>query len=401
MNLLRPIAFSLVLPLVVGCANQGGPSGSSSNPNQTPSPADAATPHPAPHDGGAPVADAAEPAHADASQPQEPPDASQPPPQHQPDASQPPPQQPAHRRCGWAFTNEQYEVADFVQNAAWFDAIHPVWFAMNQDGVSIRTIAGVDDAQVLAAAKANHVQVWPLVASVENAAFTRAMLYDPANRAAHIKNLVDTAVTRGYVGLDLDYEHLWNAADHAPLMAFVAEFATAMHAAGKKASFAVPPLDGASPVWDYTVLATNLDESHIMGYDLHTVGTHAGPTAPLGWIDQVAAQAAATGHPEKFIMGLPNYGITSSSFCSLGSCAATCSGPIASSTDHMQTCSFGNWNAGRILNCNSGNGMLYFDDTASLEEKVQSSKQHGLGGITYWNLGDEPAGFFEMIKKYY
>jgi spore germination protein YaaH len=138
-----------------------------------------------------------------------------------------------------------------------------------------------------------------------------------------------------------------------------------------------------------------------MGYDFHTVGTHAGPTAPLGWIDAVGAQAAASGHPEKFILGLPNYGVTTSSFCSLAQCAGQCTGPIADSTNHMQSCPFGNFDAGRILNCDSANGQLFFDDTQSLEQKVQSAKNHGLGGITYWNVGNEPDGFFDMIQKYY
>jgi spore germination protein YaaH len=67
----------------------------------------------------------------------------------------------------------------------------------------------------------------------------------------------------------------------------------------------------------------------------------------------------------------------------------------------MASCSFGTWTAGRSLNCNSANGMLYFDDAASLEQKVQSAKNRGLAGITYWNVGGEPAGFFDMVRKYF
>lgn len=309
-----------------------------------------------------------------------------------------------HHRCAWIYTNEPDITAVFVAHAAWYDAIHPVWYAMNSDGVSVRTIAGVDDPSLLAAARANHVAVIPLVASVESTDWLRTMLYDPAKRAAHIKTLVDLAVARGYDGLDLDYEHLWNAADRAPLAAFITEFATAMHAAGKSASMATPAPDQPSSVWDYALVGTQLDRVHLMGYDFHTVGSpHAGPTAPLGWIDRVGAYVASLGHPEKFLLGLPNYGITTTSFCTLATCAATCTSPVATTTDHMQSCSLANYpmDAGRAPHCDTAAGTLYFDDTASLEEKVQSAKAHGLGGVTYWNVSGEPDGFFDMVQRYY
>jgi spore germination protein YaaH len=239
------------------------------------------------------------------------------------------------------------------------------------------------------------------VASVDDVDWTRAMLYQPQNRTAHIQILVALAVARGYDGLDLDYEHLWNNDDHAPLVAFIDEFAAAMHAAGKRASMAVPALDGPSTVWDYPAIAGALDEAHLMVYDFHTIGTHAGPTTPVGWAGAVADQAAATGHPERFMMGLPNYGVTSTSACALASCAASCTTAVATTTDHMLTCAFGHYTAGRSLNCNTNAGMLFFDDATSLEEKVQVASSHQLRGVTYWNVGGEPANFFDMIEKYY
>jgi len=311
-------------------------------------------------------------------------------------------QAPAHHRCGWLQVTDPAGKASFLANASWFDAIHPDWYAMNSDGITIRPILATDDPDVLAAATQNHVQVIPLVASVENTAWTRTMLYSAQNRTAHIQTLVQTAVSHGYAGLDLDYEHLWDSADAAPLQAFIQEFATAMHGAGKLASMAVPALDSMpQPIWNYANLAASLDQVHVMAYDFHTIGTHAGPTSPLGWIDAVAAQAQATGAAGKFVLGLPNYGVTSTSACPLATCAASCTGALATSTDHMLTCPFGNYTAGRSLNCDTAAGALFFDDTQSLEEKVMTVQSHGLGGVTYWTVGNEPAGFLAMVRKYY
>jgi spore germination protein YaaH len=291
--------------------------------------------------------------------------------------------------------------ASFLANAAWFDAIHPDWYALEPDARSVRPILAVDDAEVLAAAARSGTQVIPMVASVEDIGWTRAMLATPESRAAHVQVLVDTAVAHGYAGLDLDYEHLQDTSDGPPLQAFVAAFAAAMHAAGKRASMAVPAEDAPGVVWSYPVLAASLDQVHLMGYDFHYVGSHGGPTAPLGWIDGVAAQAAASGHPERFLLGLPNYGLSANAACVLTTCAARCTSAIATATTHMQTCPFGNLAPGRILNCDSSDGPLYFDDTASLAEKVASAQAHGLGGVTYWTVGAEPPGFFDMVRTYY
>ena len=329
---------------------------------------------------------------------------AQPAPQPQPQQGNAAPASLSHHRCGWIFTIDSAAAQTFIQNAAYYDAIHPDWFALQSDSVGIRNLKDVDNAAVLAAAKANHVAVIPLVTSVESVDWTRAMISDPGKRAAHVAELVKLAQSHNYDGLDLDYEHLWNPSDKAPLLAFIQQFAAAMHAVNKSASMAVPALDGPSSVWDYAATSAALDDVHMMGYDFHTIGTHAGPTAPLGWIEQVNANVQAQGgHPEKFILGLPNYGVTTTSACTLSTCAATCTGPVSTTTTEMDGCASNtnHYRAGRILNCNTAAGMLFFDDTQSLEEKVSSAKGHGIGGIGYWNVGGEPTGYFAMVKKYF
>jgi spore germination protein YaaH len=278
-----------------------------------------------------------------------------------------------------------------------------VWFSLEPDGVSVRALAGADDPGVLAAARAHGVQVIPLVASVDGPDRTRLMLGDPARRDQHVAALVALANRGGYQGLDLDYEQLWTAADRAPFTAFAGAFASAMHAAGKQASMAIPAIDGDGPdsAWSYNDLAAALDQLHIMGYDFHTPSTHAGPTAPLGWIEAVADHAAATGRAERFLLGLPNYGVAPGFFAPLGICAAACDGPVAETTDHMASCPFGSYAAGRAPNCASSHGALFFDDSASLVEKATAARARGLGGITYWNVGNEPPGFFDDLRAVY
>ena len=309
----------------------------------------------------------------------------------------------SHRRCGWIGGGDTAGAAAFVANAAWYDAIHPDWYALATDGTSLRTISGADDAALIAAAHANHVAVIPLVTAVEDMAPLRATFTDPARRAAHAKALVDMATTKGYDGFDLDYEKLWQPTDRAGYTALLEEIAAAMHAAGKQVSIAVPgvPDPAAKNGYDLESIVALVDDIHIMGYDFHTLGQHSGPLAPLGWIEAILKRIDATGAPEKFVLGLPNYGVTTSWFTTLSDALKLCGPSYATVDDHMATCGFGHYDSGRTPHCATEHGELYFEDLQSLEEKLKLAARYKVAGIGYWTVGSEPDGFHALIARYY
>jgi spore germination protein YaaH len=307
-----------------------------------------------------------------------------------------------HARCGWIEYGNTAGYDDFAANATYFDVIHPDWYALNPDGVTLKAYAGADDSRVVMAARTNHVQIIPLIASVTSATYTETMMNSASNRAAHIAALVKLAVDHGYDGVDIDYEHLPEA-DRAAFTQFMTELAAAMHARGKLVSAAVYGEPHDSSVYDYAALAKVCDQLHIMGYDYHWIGGgHAGPVAPLGWVKAAAAHAAATGHANKFILGVPNYGLDG---CRGKDCPAGCSGAISVTTNEMATCPYNvddHYTAGRQPNCPAAaGGTLFFDDLQSLEEKVAAARAAGLGGVTYWAMGREIDGFFAMVLRYF
>jgi spore germination protein YaaH len=312
---------------------------------------------------------------------------------------------PPHQRCGWIGAGESWGVDAFIANAAFFDAIHPYWYNLGTDSMSVLPGVDVDDAALLGAAAKHGTQVWPMVSGGESAAVMVNMFSDNNRRAAHVKNLVSVAVSHGYAGLDLDYEHMWDAADRPGFSQFILDFSTAMHAAGKKASIAIPALYSPAGAWDYNVLSGYLDALHVMGYDYHYLGaSHVGPVAPLGWIDAVAIYAQSTTRASRFILGVPNYGVTTGSFCEGTECPAWCTSPYTSTSNEMASCPFNvdtHFTGGRAPNCPTANGLLYFDDVASMQEKISHAKSHGLGGVTYWTVGKELPGFFDMVTSYY
>jgi spore germination protein YaaH len=321
------------------------------------------------------------------------------------DAPPPPPRSGQTHHSGWIEAGNGAGYDSFAANAAWFDTIHPQWYTLGSDGVSIKNGKGMDDARVTTAARANNVLLIPMIAGVSGSGPIVNMISSPSKRAEHIANLVALVDQKGYDGINIDYEKVPES-DKALFTQFMSELAVAMHAHGKQVGLAVTAIFQAKgSVFDYPGLAAVVDEVDIMGYDFHwSGGPHRGPVAPLSWIKAVVAYVASTGQPQKFILGLPNYGIAGSWYSTDAGCARACRGAIATTSDELAGCSL-NWahlsTEGRSPNCDSGQGRIYFDDLQSLEEKVAEAKAAGLGGVTFWALGDDLPGVFAMVSKYF
>jgi spore germination protein YaaH len=326
------------------------------------------------------------------------------PPTNPPTPPTPPAQASTHHRCGWFIGGDPIGEASFKANAAQFDTIHPKWLNLNPDGLTVRILHGTDDPAILAAAQANHVRIMPLV-DTDDVAYLRLMLSTAQNRATHVANLVQLVHDHGWAGIDIDYEHLWSKADRPGFVAFMQALSTALHADGKELSMAVSGIsvDDGNNAYDYDALSAVVDVMHVMGYDFHYVGgDHLGPIAPLGWIRGVFQHAQATGHGDHFILGVPNYAIGATWYDTTSDAIALCQGAIETTTDHMASCPYGNFEAGRAPHCaTAAHGEIWFDDVASMEEKIAVAQSYGARGVTYWTLGHELPGYFDMVRKHY
>lgn len=314
---------------------------------------------------------------------------------------------PTHQRCGWMGADFQAAgIASFVANADFFDAIHPVWFTANADG-TVRTVAGfTDDATIVSTARAHHVALIPLIYGGDDGSIVRTIFASPASIAAHVKVLAKLVADKGYDGLDLDYEHLWTAADRPGYNALVTQLAAALHANGKVLTAAVSPaeVDFSGSAYDLPgMVAEGVDLLHLMGYDWHYLGgSHLGPLAPIGWIDNAGAYLEQKGIADHALLGIANYGVGSGWYSNSASVVAQCNAnTYATTTNHMATCSYGVRTAGVSPHCTTARGDVWFEDIASVTEKTQVARAHHLRGITYFELGGELPGFFDAVRAVY
>jgi len=344
-----------------------------------------------------------------------------------PSPSAPAPSGNRHRFCGWLQATGYVPIEQdpgylaFVAHAADFDAVHPMWYSLAST-TTFKAAYGEGSSLVRAntTAGGKRTLLIPTIAAADGSQPTWAsqMIHDATLRAQHEAAIVSLVVSKGYDGIDLDYEHLPDG-DKAAFSQFATELGQKLHAQGKTLSFAVGGLTSAKySHWDYEVLSTVADQLHVMGYDFHYLGSHPGPVAPLGWVQQVLAYIGTIGgggRAGRFILGLPNYGLAgddsgvTSWYGSSMDCINLVGGSYATTTTHMSVCPLTNglpMAAGRAPNATSSKGHLYFDDIASHAEKVAAAQAAGLGGITYWTIGGEPdrpgpQTFFQMVRSYF
>jgi spore germination protein YaaH len=311
----------------------------------------------------------------------------------------------AHVRCGWIGGDTAVDgAASFAANPDYFDAIHPVWFDLQADG-SLKPNKWADDGGVIATAHAHGVTLAPLVNGADDVNALRTVLSSPQSIANHVQQLA--ALAAKYDGLDLDYEHLWNANDRPGYLAVLQQAATALHAAGKQLTVAAPAQDHADPnnAYDFVAMVNaGVDEIHLMGYDYHFLGgDHLGPIAPLGWLDAVGQHMADLGVASHAILAVANYGLGSGWYSTSSADAQSrcLDGSFAADTDHMNVCSYGHPAAGRAPHCTTSQGDVWFEDVGSVTEKVASAASHQLHGIGYWTVGKELPGFFDAVRAKY
>lgn len=231
----------------------------------------------------------------------------------------------------WMTTQSQPQgITSVVQNADLFVDVSPFWYSATAKpggGVQVRVNPNFKNASTnipwaMGQLRAAGVTVLPAIADASGKGRMAAALADPAQRAAHVADLVAMVMANGYDGLDLDYEGFafsdgsasWPATQ-PNWTAFVQELSAALRAQGKLLSVTIPsPCDtrnrcgGRSGYWVYNLpaIAQVADRVRIMAYDFSVQGI--GPIAPIGWVTAITQHATSVMDPAKLQIGVPTYG---------------------------------------------------------------------------------------------
>ncbi len=223
-----------------------------------------------------------------------------------------------------------------------------------------------------------------------------ALVNNPAAVEVLIGNLLSTMYTKGYVGIDIDFEYIL-AQDREAFTEFVRRVADAMRSNGFHTSIALAPKTSAQQRGvlyegkDYRALGEIIDHALIMTYEW---GYTYGPpmaVAPLNQVRRVVEYAVTEIVPAKLDLGIPNYGYDWPLPYERGVTAATPIGNVQAvqiaiqqgvpiQFDEVAQSPFFTYETDGIQH------EVWFEDVRSIQQKFNLIKEFGLGGCGYWQI---------------
>ena len=228
---------------------------------------------------------------------------------------------PAHFVSGWVpYWGTTASRSAIINRSNSIGDVTPLFYGTNNDG-TLRLLG--PQAQLDATITATRNAGRPLIVGIFDSTgkgIMSGILDNPSTRTAHVQTIVKLAVSKGYDGIDLDYEVFafshprseWPAIT-VDWVAFVAELSNALHANGKLLSVTVPPVyvDSGGITRGYTVYAQDMianavDRLRLMVYDWSV--SAPGPIAPMDWVNRVIAYSSAVVPVSKLQLGVPAYG---------------------------------------------------------------------------------------------
>ena len=222
------------------------------------------------------------------------------------------------------------------------------------------------------------------------------------------RNVLDTVITKGYYGIDIDFEFLFSE-DKDRYTSFIKGMTELMNAYGYICVTALPPKTSDEQKGllyegiDYKALGEAADYAFVMTYEW---GYRFGPplaVAPINSVRRVIDYTVSRIPPEKVLLGISNYGYDWTLPYVKGESEA-----ISISTVHaLETAKkydaeilFDDDAKSPYFNYTDNFGrqhIVWFEDARSYREKVLLMKEYNLAGGFIWDLMREnPQGFVTL-----
>jgi spore germination protein YaaH len=222
------------------------------------------------------------------------------------DTSAPPPTHGGVQAYVLASTDESFE--DLEAHYQQIGVVYPTYFECGSGG----EIQGGDDQLITHWAIARKIEVLPRV-NCQNVADEEQILNEPSVREQTIERLAALCRTYGYDGVQIDFEGA-PPADRNLFTAFITALAERLHAQGDKLSTVVTAKyynvpTGRAAMYDDAALSGPSDYMVVLDWGIHWTTSTPGSIDELPWFKRVAEYTATLPNRDKFVLGMPLYGL--------------------------------------------------------------------------------------------
>src|SRR5699024_1554473 len=219
-----------------------------------------------------------------------------------------------------------------------------------------------------------------------NPELTSLTLNNPSARQNLINNIYDLVVTKGYAGVNIDFEGNLPG-DRDIFSTFLRELGERLNPAGLLLTVAMHPKTSEYVPWlegyDYGAIGSVVDFMFLMAYDWHHMASESGPVAPMNEVRRTIEFVLERVNRSKVILGIPLYGydwtlpynpgvlapaISSKNAINL---AMRQGAPINYSEEYQAPFFYYTDERGQ-------NHVIWFEDSRSIAEKMLLTREYGL-----------------------
>ncbi len=277
-------------------------------------------------------------------------------------------------------------------------------YGIRRDGTLIPPVES-DEAEIIALAREYDAKPLLLLSTLtEEGTFSNELadyvLTNDEIRAKVVSEVTDAVVSRGYAGVDLDFEYIGGALADA-YVSFVREVNDALDSLGDYITVvALAPKTSANQPGllyeghDYGALAEAADRVLLMTYEW---GYTYGPpmaVAPVNQVRRVVDYAMTEMPPDKAYLGIPSYGYDwTLPYIRGESRARSLSAEEATrlAVENGARIGYDTIAASPFFNYYSSDGgasrehIVWFEDPRSINAKLALVNEYGLAGASVWN----------------
>jgi spore germination protein YaaH len=205
-----------------------------------------------------------------------------------------------------ASTDESFD--DLQAHYQQVGVIYPTYYECAGGG----EVRGSDEPLLTHWALARKIEVLPRL-NCQNTAYEEQILGEPAVRERLIDRLAGLCETYGYQGVQIDFEGA-QPSERNPFTAFITLLAERLHAQGEKLSTVVTAKyynvqTGRAAMYDDAALSGPSDYMVVLDWGIHWSTSSPGSIDELPWFKRVAEYTATLPNREKFVLGMPLYGM--------------------------------------------------------------------------------------------
>lgn len=198
--------------------------------------------------------------------------------------------------------------ADLQAHYQQIGVVYPTYYSCGAEG----EVLGQDDPLVSKWAEARKIEVMPRL-NCQNVVDEERILGDPTAKETMITQLAALCETYGYEGIQIDFEGA-PPTERKPFTAFITALAEKLHAQGDKLSTIATAkyyniMSGRAAMYDDAALSVVSDYVFVLDWGIHWTTSGPGSIDEMAWFKRVAEYTATLPNREKFVLGMPMYGI--------------------------------------------------------------------------------------------